>query len=287
MDLFAEIARHLPVLWWAGVATGGLCVGSFLNMLIYRLPLMISIADQRGEEIIATHVFTTQLNARQERAVFNLLIPASHCTSCRTPLGWRNNIPLVSWLLIRGRSRCCHKPISIGYPLVELATMGLTLLCAWLFPPGLALVGVLLFSWLLLALAVIDSKTWLLPDVLTLSLLWLGLLFNLNGQFAPLEDAVLGATAGYGLLWLFNAVTSSLMNKNCMGNGDFKLTAALAAWSGWQCLPQLLLLAAALGIVAILLSRLLYKKSLSSAIPFGPALAVVGWLQIMGGLTTG
>ncbi|WP_067704211.1 A24 family peptidase [Erwinia sp. ErVv1] len=287
MDLFAEIARDLPVLWWAGLATVGLCVGSFLNMLIYRLPLMISIAEQRAEERIAPYAFATQLETRQERGVFNLLIPASHCTSCRTPLGWRNNIPLLSWLLIRGRSRCCNKPISISYPLVELVTVGVTLFCAWLFPPGLALVGVLLFSWLLLALAVIDGKTWLLPDALTWPLLWMGLLFNLNGQFAPLEDAVLGVIAGYGLLWLFNAVTSSLVKKNCMGNGDFKLTAALAAWSGWQCLPQLLLLAATLGILAIALAHLVYKKNLSSAIPFGPALAVAGWLQVTGVLTTG
>ncbi len=279
MELIQEMATHLPLLWWGGLAIIGLCVGSFLNVLIYRLPIMIDRAQQANR---AEPSAFTSAEAEERPPSFDLLLPASRCPECGEPIKWQHNIPLFSWLYLRGNSHCCEKQISTGYPLTELAAMVIALLGGFLIPPGLSLLGVLIFSWLLLALAIIDGKTWLLPDALTYPLLWLGLLFNLKETFISLPDAVVGAVAGYCILWGFNFLTSRWLNKNCMGNGDFKLTAAIAAWCGWQCLPQLLLLAALSGIISILLLRLLSRRRFKTAIPFGPSLAIAGLLQISG-----
>lgn len=281
MKILQDIASQQPLLWWALLAMIGLCVGSFLNVLIYRLPIIIA-QEQQAHSVASTTFLQT--GANDTRHNFDLFFPASHCPECGEPIKWQNKLPLISWLCLRGKSHCCKNPISIGYLVVELAAMGVTLLCGYISPPNMSLLGVLIFSWLLLPLAVIDSKTWLLPDALTYPLLWLGLLFNLEETFISLQDAVVGGMVGYCLLWGFNYVISRLMNKNCMGYGDFKLTAAIAAWNGWQCLPQLLLLAALCGIVSILLAKLFYKKSIDRAIPFGPGLAAAGWIQISKGM---
>ena len=263
--LFLLSTANLPPwLWWGGLAIIGLCVGSFLNVVIYRLPLMIAAADGLP---------AAEINGPPAAHHINLWLPASHCPRCQQAVGWRDNIPLVSWLLLQGKCRHCRRAIGVRYPLIEAASLALTLAAGYAFPPGLTLCGVLLFGWLLLALAVIDLDCGLLPDWLTYSLLWSGLLFNLHDRFAPLSSAVMGAVAGYMVLWLIVLSVNQATGKQCMGYGDLKLTAALGAWLGWQALPLLLLLASSSGMLAIVALNLLARKSLHAALPFGPALA--------------
>lgn len=264
-DLFDISPASLPPwLWWSSLAIIGLCVGSLLNVIIYRLPLMMAAADCRSP---------IDISCSRDSGCFNLWLPASHCPCCQQTVAWRDNIPLISWLLLGAKCRHCRQGISARYPAVETASLVLTLTAGYCLPPDMTLCGVLLFSWLLLALTLIDIDCGLLPDELTYSLLWCGLLFNLQDRFAPLSAAVIGAAAGYVTLWLIVMVVNHATGKQCMGYGDLKLTAALGAWLGWQALPLLLFLASSLGVLMIILLNLLAKKSLSSALPFGPALA--------------
>lgn len=253
---------------WSGLTVIGLGVGSLLNVVIYRLPRMIAAAELMSAE-------------EHTAPSFNLWLPASHCPYCRQTVAWRDNIPLLSWLLLRARCRHCRQPISARYPAVEAASLLLTLAAGYYFPPGVTLCAVLLFSWLLLALAVIDLDCGLLPDALTYSLLWSGLLFNLDNRFVPLSGAVIGAVAGYLALWLIVQAMNHATGKLCMGGGDLKLTAALGAWLGWQALPLLLLSASLVGIAAIVLRARLMDKDLQSALPFGPALALSGAAMLL------
>lgn len=259
-------------LGWVSLTIIGLCVGSLLNVIIYRLPLMITAAE---------HSLSSKPASASATPSFNLWLPASHCPHCQQPVAWHDNIPLIGWLLLQAKCRHCRKTISVRYPAVEAASLLLTLVAGYYFPVGLTLGGILLFGWLLLALAVIDLNCGLLPDRLTYSLLWCGLLFNLHDRFVPLAWAVTGAVAGYTALWLIVQAVNHATGKQCMGYGDLKLTAALGAWLGWQALPLLLLLASLLSILAILLLKLLIKKSVHSALPFGPALALGGAALMM------
>lgn len=257
-----EFAAQFPLVWSGFLLLFGLTFGSFFNVVIHRLPLMM-----------------------EQTETVNLCFPASLCPQCRQSIAWRDNIPLLSFLWLKGHSRCCGLPISRRYPLVELATGMLFALVGYLMPPGIPLLGVLLLLSVLLILAAIDAQTQLLPDRLTLPLLWAGLLFNLNDTFVPLADAVIGAMAGYLSLWTVFWVFRLLTGKEALGYGDFKLLAALGAWSGWQWLPQTLLLASASGLVWTLLQRLVTRQSLQQPLAFGPWLALAGggiflWSQI-------
>lgn len=264
-DLFDILPASLPPwLWWGSLAIIGLCVGSFLNVIIYRLPLMMTAADRHSP---------VDISGSRNIGCFNLWLPASHCPCCQQTVAWRDNIPLISWLLLGAKCRHCRQGISARYPAVETASLFLTLAAGYCLPPDMTLCGVLLFGWLLLALTLIDIDCGLLPDELTYSLLWCGLLCNLQDRFVPLPAAVIGAAAGYATLWLIVMLVNHATEKQCMGYGDLKLTAALGAWLGWQALPLLLFLASSLGVLMIILLNLLAKKSLSSALPFGPALA--------------
>lgn len=254
-----------PWLWWGSLAIIGLCVGSLLNVIIYRLPLMIAAAEGCSP---------VNISRSRNNGGFNLWLPASHCPCCQQTVAWRDNIPLISWILLRAKCRHCRQKINVRYPAVETASLVMTLAAGYYLPPDMTLCGVLLFSWLLLALTLIDIDCGLLPDRLTYSLLWCGLLCNLQDRFVPLSAAVIGAAAGYATLWLIVMLVNHATGKQCMGYGDLKLTAALGAWLGWQALPLLLFLASSLGVLMIILLNLLTKKSLSSALPFGPALAV-------------
>ncbi|MTD27379.1 prepilin peptidase [Erwinia sorbitola] len=240
----------------------GISVGSLLNVVTYRLPLMIS---------------------NNALPAFNLWLPASHCTQCKKSVRWYDNLPLLSWWILKGRCRYCHLRISCRYPLTELSSLLLTLLCALLFPPGKLLLVLLPFSWLLLALILIDADCQLLPDILTLPLLWLGLLANTVGWLPqlPLPEAVTGAMLGYCGLALLSHGYRALTGKNALGLGDAKLLAALGAWLGWQLIPQLLLAASLGGICWVILGRLLYRRSISAPLAFGPFLAVAGWVLMV------
>ncbi|AUX73668.1 prepilin peptidase [Erwinia pyrifoliae] len=248
--------------YWLLLALLGAATGSLLNVVTWRLPLMIGGGARPG---------------------FNLWLPASHCPQCKTTVRWHDNIPLLSWLLLKGRCRHCCQPVSRRYPLTEFGTLLLTLALGWLFPPGGLLLAVLLFSWLLLALVLIDAEHQLLPDALTLPLLWLGLSVNLL-EWLPhltLAAAVSGAIAGYLSLALLAQGYRLLSGKDALGLGDAKLLAALGAWLGWQPLPLLLLLASVSGIIWVLLGRLLFRRSLNAPLPFGPFLAAAGLLLLI------
>ena len=260
------------------IVTGllGLLVGSFLNVVIHRLPKMMErewaaqCAELRGEEL-----------AVPER--YNLVVPRSACPSCGHRIGAIENIPVVSWLALRGRCRGCRAPISARYPVVEALTGALSAGMALHFGFGLPLAGALVFTWVLVAAAFIDLDTTLLPDDLTLPLLWLGLLLNLGGTFVPLADAVIGAAAGYMVLWLVYQGFKLLTGKEGMGFGDFKLLAAIGAFLGWKLLPIVILFSsvvgAAVGIALIVFAR----HGRSTPIPFGPYLAAAGVLALVWG----
>ena len=279
MHEFELLAQQLPWLYIALLTILGLLVGSFLNVVIYRLPIMLELSWQQEyrDYFGETSADTTPATR------FNLMIPRSACPHCGHPISALENIPLVSWLWLRGRCRDCQAPISARYPLVELLT-GLASGCvAWHFLPGWPLYGALLLTWTLIALTFIDLDKMLLPDQLTLPLLWAGLLLNLLGGLASLQDAVIGAIAGYLLLWSLYWSFKLLTGKEGMGYGDFKLLAALGAWLGWQSLPLILILSSVVGAVVGITLMLLRRHQQGNPIPFGPYLAMAGWIALIWG----
>jgi len=254
----------------------GLIVGSFLNVVIHRLPRMME-AEWAAECAGLTG------NALPEDARLSLATPGSHCPACSTPIRALHNIPVLSWLALRGRCAACRAPISLRYPLVELGAAALGAFLAWRLGWGWALPAALVLAWSLLAASVIDFDTQLLPDRITLPLLWAGLLANVGGVFAPLEAAVVGAVAGYLALWLVYWAFKLATGKEGMGYGDFKLLAALGAWLGWQLLPVVVLVAACAGSVLGLASMVISGSGRDLRIPFGPFLAVGGLVALLWG----
>lgn len=271
-----ELATLPAGLWLSGALLLGLVVGSFLNVVIHRLPRMLErdwqaqCAELRDEPIA-------------DAPPYNLVSPASTCPACGHRIRAWENIPLLSYLLLGGRCSACGAPISIRYPLVELLTGLLSLAVVWqLGPTAQALAGLFLL-WGLVALTGIDLDTQLLPDQITLPLLWLGLLLNLNGLFTDLPSAVIGAVAGYLALWSVYHAFRLLTGKEGMGFGDFKLLAMLGAWLGWQMLPQIVLVSSLVGAVAGIGMILLRGRDRSRPIPFGPYLAVAGFIALLWG----
>jgi len=275
---FLEILQATPAAFIGLCLFLGLVVGSFLNVVIHRLPKMMEIgwrqqcAELRGEEPVAA-------------LTYNLVVPRSACPHCNHAIGVWENIPVVSYLLLRGKCRGCGASISPRYPVIEAASGILCAYAAWHFGFGVAAAGALLLIWALLALTAIDFDTQLLPDDITLPLLWLGLLFNLFGVFASVQSAVLGAMFGYlalwGVYWLFKLATG----KEGMGYGDFKLLAALGAWMGWQMLPLIILLSSLVGAVVGITLIVAAKHGRSIPIPFGPYLAGGGLIALFWGKT--
>lgn len=247
----------------------GLLVGSFLNVVIYRVPVMM----ERGWTVFAKEHLNLPLTDEESRT-FNLMKPDSCCPKCRTPIRAWQNIPIVSYLLLRGKCASCRTKISIRYPLIELLTGVLFGLVAWQYGWSWITLGGLVLTAFLISLTFIDADTQYLPDSMTLPLIWLGLIFNLDGGFVPLQSAVLGAVAGYGSLWLLCAVYKLLTGKTGMGNGDFKLIAALGAWLGISALPVLIFVSSLIGLVAAIVMRIAKGQHFA----FGPALTVSGWI---------
>lgn len=268
-----DILATYPGWFYVCVAVFGLLIGSFLNVVILRLPKMMNARwHSECRELLGQHAVDDDSNAKG----FNIAYPASHCPSCGHELSWWENIPLLSYILLRGRCSSCKTRISPQYPLVEAAAASLALLAASATGWGWPLLFALILVWALLALTVIDLNTMLLPDQITLPLLWLGLLLNIGGMFTSLPDAVIGAAAGYMSLWLVYQGFRLLTGKEGMGFGDFKLLAALGAWMGWQALPGIILMSSLVGAVVGISLMLLHKKDSSMAIPFGPYLAAAG-----------
>jgi leader peptidase (prepilin peptidase)/N-methyltransferase len=266
-----------PALFTGLVFLLGLAVGSFLNVVIHRLPRMLE-ADW--------HAQCTELRGEQAadtKPAYNLWMPRSACPSCGHQITPLENIPLLSWLWLRGRCSACGAHISARYPLVELLTATLSAAAAWQFGFGPAAVGAILFIWALIALAFIDLDTTLLPDDITLPLLWGGLLFNLFGVFASLQSAVIGAMAGYLSLWSVYWLFKLATGKEGMGFGDFKLLAAIGAWLGWELLPVTILLSSAVGAAVGVAMVIFVKHDRRVPIPFGPYLAGGGVVALFFG----
>jgi leader peptidase (prepilin peptidase)/N-methyltransferase len=254
----------------------GLLVGSFLNVVIHRLPKMMErewkaqCAELSGSEPVL-------------EAPYNLLSPGSACPHCHHKIGALENIPVVSYLLLRGKCKNCHAPISIRYPVVETITALLSTFAAWHFGFGLAGLAAILFIWALIALTCIDLDTQLLPDNITLPLLWLGLLFNLSNAFTSLSNAVVGAVCGYLILWSVYWMFKLVTGKEGMGYGDFKFLAAIGAWLGWQMLPLVILLSSVVGAVVGITLIVAVKRGKDIPIPFGPYLAGGGLIALFWG----
>ena len=273
---FLDALRTTPALLIATLGLLGLCVGSLLNVVIHRLPKMME-AGWRSE--------CAALEGREAPAVpaYNLFTPPSACPSCGTPIKAIHNIPVVSWIALRGRCAKCRAPISPRYPLVEVLGGAVGVLMAWRFGYSAALAFALVFGWAMIALAFIDFDTQLLPDDITLPVLWLGLLANSIGTYTDLRSAVLGAAAGYLILWLVYWAFRLIAKKEGMGFGDFKLLAAIGAWTGWQVLPVAILASAGLGAIIGSLFLWLSRKGADTRIPFGPYLALAGIVSLLFG----
>jgi leader peptidase (prepilin peptidase)/N-methyltransferase len=253
----------------------GLIVGSFLNVVIHRLPKMME-ADWRAQ--------CAELNGGTEPVQrYDLVFPASHCPACRAPVRVRDNVPVRSYLLLRGRCASCGARISPRYPAVEALTGVLTAWIAFRFGWSVQTPLAILLTWSLIALTFIDAETTMLPDSITLPLLWVGLLANTAGVFAPLADAVIGAAAGYLILWSVYWAFKLLTRKEGMGYGDFKLLAALGGWLGWKMLLPIILLSSVVGAIVGILLIVLARRGKDIPIPFGPYLAAAGFIALIYG----
>lgn len=257
---------------------GGLAVGSFLNVVVYRLPQMIQRQWRRECAALASIDVSDDTSKP-----FDLARPASHCPACGHGLRVWENIPILSFLVLRGRCSACGAPISMRYPLVEGLAAALTLMVVWRLGiqiPALAALGL---TWAMIALAFIDIDVKLLPDTITLPLVWLGLLLSLGGWFTDPASAIIGAATGYLVLWSAYQLFRLLAGKEGMGYGDFKLLAVFGAWLGWQMLPQIVLVSAFLGSLVGVAMILLRGRSKDVPIPFGPYLALAGWIALLWG----
>ncbi|MCW5599789.1 MAG: prepilin peptidase [Nitrosomonas sp.] len=277
--LLIETFQNAPTLFIIFSTIIGIVIGSFLNVVIYRLPRMMErawqqqCAELRGEE------------HHHNLPDFNLITPRSTCPQCGHSITLLENIPILSYLFLRGRCSQCHARISLRYPVVEMLTGALSGLAAWHFGFSSAAMAALIFIWVMIALTFIDLDTQLLPDVLTLPLLWLGLLFNLANGFTDIQSAVIGAVAGYLALWSVYWIFKLTTGKEGMGYGDFKLLATIGAWLGWQMLPLVILFSSFVGGTVGILLIIFKKYQRNSAIPFGPYLAGGGIIALFWGNT--
>lgn len=264
---------------WLIITTGlfSLLVGSFLNVVIYRLPIML----EREWKHDCNEWLGNKQTGEANTGDFNLVIPRSQCPTCGHKITALENIPVLSYLILGGKCSGCKTAISAQYPLVELATAGLSMLVAWRMGFSMELLLLLGFTWTLVSLFMIDAKTMLLPDILTYPLLWAGLLINVDGTFTTLPDAVLGAAFGYLSLWSVFHLFRLLTGKEGMGHGDFKLLAALGAWGGWQVLPFVIFASSAFGAVFGVLWMLFKRSRESIPMPFGPWLAMAGFVAVL------
>lgn len=292
-DLVFAFESNLTI-FYCTVALFSLLIGSFLNVVIYRLPKMLEqgwykecrefLADELATpENKKKTAETEQSNEQQNTVEITLSKPASTCPKCGHLISFYENIPVISWLFLRGKCSQCKNKISVRYPLIELITAGLSTVIAINFGVTSTAVFLILLTYALICLTMIDFDHMLLPDQITLPFIWLGLLVNINGAIVPLHDAVIGAVVGYmslySIFWGFKLLTG----KEGMGYGDFKLVALFGAWIGWQLLPLLILMASAVGAI-IGISLMLFKNhKREQAIPFGPYLTIAGWITMLWG----
>lgn len=275
---FLAPAHHLSMTLLAGLV--GIVIGSFLNVVIYRIPQMMQresdnyVAQENGQPL-------------PHDTPYNLIIPRSACPHCQHRITALENIPVISYLLLRGKCSQCKTPISARYPIVELLSGALSAFLVWHFGAGLMGFAACVYAYLLIAMTFIDADTQLLPDDLTYPLLWLGLLVNLNGTFVPLSEAVIGAMAGYLGLWSIYWIFKLITGKEGMGYGDFKLLAALGAWLGWTMLPTIVLLSSLVGAVVGISLIIFTNRRRDQTMPFGPYLAGAGMITLLYGKSIG
>ncbi|NIM28558.1 MAG: prepilin peptidase [Gammaproteobacteria bacterium] len=271
------LAANPPVLL-TFTALLGLAVGSFLNVVIFRLPRMME-RDWRDQ---CAEIVDGETEVK-DRPAYNLVVPRSRCPSCGHSISALENVPVVSYLFLKGRCAQCGWRIPLRYPLVELLTAVLSVIVVWQLGLSLQAGAALALTWALIALAFIDFDTQLLPDSITLPFLWLGLVLNISGTFTDLSAAVIGAVAGYLILWSVYHVFRLVTGKEGMGFGDFKLLAMFGAWLGWSALPLIVLLSSFVGAVVGVAMIALRGHDRNIPIPFGPYLAVAGWIALLWG----
>ena len=281
MDLF-DTFRALPGLYIGAALVFGLLVGSFLNVVIHRLPKMME-ADWRQQCLEYLQPEEAEKEATKPQPRYSLVVPRSACPACGHKITAIENIPIASYVFLGGKCAACRASISIRYPVVEALTGALTAFVAWHFGVTWTAAFAVLFGWAMVALAFIDADTTLLPDDITLPLLWLGLLVNVGGLFTPVSSAIIGAVAGYLVLWSVFWAFKLITGKEGMGYGDFKLLAAIGAWLGWQMLPLVILLSAAVGTVVGVAGIVLKGRDKGAKLPFGPYLAAAGLIALIWG----
>jgi leader peptidase (prepilin peptidase)/N-methyltransferase len=275
---FIQLLAGNPALFLIVIGVLGLMVGSFLNVVIHRLPIMLEKNWQRECQAF--------LNLEPEATPnqpYNLLVPGSHCPQCKRSIRPWENIPIISYLLLEGRCAGCRTPISFRYPAIEALTAAISVAVAWHFGFTWQTASALVLSWSLVCLSFIDFDRQLLPDAITLPILWLGLFLSLFNIFTDSSSSILGAIFGYLSLWLVYHLFKIVTGKEGMGYGDFKLLALLGAWLGWSLLPTVVLLSSLVGAIIGVTMVVVFRHDRSIPIPFGPYLAIAGWIALMWG----
>ncbi|HIP94544.1 MAG TPA: prepilin peptidase [Leucothrix sp.] len=273
MEIFNAL-RENPTFFLIVVGLFSLLIGSFLNAAIYRIPIML----QQSWREECEELFGGESEQSTPKEKFNLMVPRSQCPSCGHMITALENIPVLSYLFLGGKCSSCKNKISIQYPVLEILTTLVSVFVAWNFGFGWQTLAALLFTWVLILLSMIDAKTMLLPDNLTLPLMWFGIAVNYHGLFVDLQSSVLGAMFGYLSLWSLFHLFKLITGKEGMGYGDFKILAAIGAWGGWQILPFTVFAASTLGAIIGILLIVIQRNKESQPIPFGPWLALAGFI---------
>ncbi len=277
-QLLLQLQQQAPVTAYCIYLFFGLSIGSFLNVVVHRLPIMLKQEWQSEARLL----LDVQVPGKQESKRYNLVTPRSACPACGQPISAIHNIPLISYLLLKGRCASCQARIALRYPLLELVTGVATVTVISVLGPTIQGMLACLLTYSLIALSQIDFETKLLPDDITLPILWLGLMANVYDTFTGLESAVIGAVLGYLALWTVYQGFRIITSKEGMGFGDFKLLALLGAWLGWQALPFIILMSSVIGTL-VGVTLILLGRDRNDAIPFGPYLAVAGWISLLWG----
>ena len=274
-----DILLNFPYFLTALACLIGLLVGSFLNVVIYRLPIMM----QRNWRKECTEYLQIDSTESEPQETFNLVFPLSRCPNCNTPIKPYQNIPVISYLFLKGQCATCSNPISSRYPIIEAFTAITSAIVAWHFGYTPQTVFALMLTWSLIALSFIDIDHQLLPDNITLPVLWLGLFLSLFGLYTDAHNSIIGAIAGYTILWSVYHLFKLATGKEGMGYGDFKLLALFGAWLGWQYLPVIILLSSLVGAIIGISMIIFVKRDHNIPIPFGPYLAAAGWIALLWG----
>lgn len=286
MDLIQAFQLH-SIYFYVAVTLFGLVIGSFLNVVIYRLPIMLLRDWRRDCREFLTEKFPNDVviktNVPETTVKYNLSVPRSACPHCGHQITAQENIPVLSYLFLKGRCKSCKTSISPRYPVIEIVSAILAVTVAWKYGVSYAFVFAACLSWALICLTMIDFDHQYLPDQITLPFLWMGLLLNLNNMYTDIHSAIIGAAAGYLSLWSVYHIFKLITGKEGMGFGDFKLLAMLGAWLGWQMLPAIILISTLVGSVVGISLILLKQHEKGRPIPFGPYLASAGWITLVWG----